>query len=263
VIHFYHLWLGGAWKDIASEHLSALRRAEFPGKIKIGLVGDVSDRRAAKEMLRSWDCETVIEADAGFEEVTLRELHRHAQMLPADTPVLYAHNKGAFHNHAENKAWRHEMTDYLVRRWAERVAELGEYDVTAWRWLPEGTIDPRGNPITGPMAAGNFWWARAGYLKALPLLPEKLIVDNRHEAEVWLGICDPQAKGEVNQDSWPTVQVPMRWVPNPAINGMAQPGGHWEPVDPLGLRELVGAATGWPNPIVVKSAVDLRGRIIR
>jgi hypothetical protein len=232
VIHFYHLWLGGDWKDIAGEHLSSLRRAEFPGGIQIGLVGSPNARAEAQNWLdRRWNYGIADEAAEGFEEVTLHALHKLAKALSPDTPILYAHNKGAFHSHPENNAWRREMTDYLVTAWPERTAELKEYDVTAWRWLPKGTIDPFGVPTTGPMAAGNFWWARAGYVKKLPPLPPVLTEDNRHEAENWLGTCDPRAKNEDGKNGWPTVQVPMRWVPNPAVNGMAQPGGHWEHVD--------------------------------
>jgi hypothetical protein len=215
VIHFYHLWLGGDWKSIAEEHFAALRAAEFPGRVNVGLVGSADARAEAHRWLdRRWNWQTANAATEGFEEVTLHALHKMAASLPDDTPVLYAHNKGSFHPVSrvginENTPWRQEMTDYLVNAYQTRVDELSGHDVVAWHWLPAGIVGPTGIALDCTVPAGNFWWSRAGYLRKLPLLPPKLVEDNRIEAETWLAKGDPRVK--CLSTEWPSVSV-----------------GHWE-----------------------------------
>lgn len=235
MIHFYHLWLGGDWKTIAAEHFAALRAAEFPGAVRVGLVGSREAREEAENWLdRQWNYGIANYADAGFEEVTLHALVEYARVAESGTPILYAHNKGAFHPQNgvgvnENTPWRREMTDHLVGSWRERVDELAGYDVTAWRWLmpgdwklPNGEVKP--NPY--PLAFGNFWWARAGYLKKLPELPDVLTEGNRIEAEFWVGRNDPQTLGVAEE--WPSVEVQYRFIPDGS--GMLG-SGQWVPID--------------------------------
>lgn len=230
MIHFYHLWLGGGWKSIAEEHFNALRAAEFPGSVLVGLVGSAEAREEAENLLdRQWNYRIANAVDEGFEEVTLHPLHQLAKSLPSATPILYTHNKGSFHmgKGFENKPWRREMTEHLVGAYQVRVGELAAgYDVSAWRWLPAGTIDPRGDVTVTPLAAGNFWWATAGYLGKLPELPPVLTEENRILAEAWLGQGDPHAAGVCSV--WPQVEVKYSWVPGGS--GMAH-DGRWVPVD--------------------------------
>lgn len=203
-VHFYHLWRGGNWHHIAQRHDEALRDSGFPGEVQ------------------------VVEVDNGFEDVTLRALRERVAALPGDTPVLYAHNKGAFHPSAENSLWRLYMTDYLIGGWRQRVEELRDHDVSAWCWLRKGTIDPHGNALVASMAAGNFWWARADYLKGLPDLPV-LDGESRFLAEAWLAQDDPYPA--YFSDAWPIMkaftmerqisggmlQARRRFVPNPDL----------------------------------------------
>lgn len=230
MIHFYHLWLGGDWKSIVEEHFNALRAAEFPGVVQVGLVGSAEARAEARRWLdRRWSWKTANAASSGFEEVTLRSLHRLSESLPGVMPILYMHNKGSFHagNGSENESWRREMTEHLVGAWQVRVGELAAgYDVSAWRWLPEGTLGPDGKTTTGAIAAGNFWWATAGYLGKLPELPSVLIEENRILAEAWLGQGDPEAAGVCS--AWPQVEVQFKFIPDGS--GMAG-SGRRVPVD--------------------------------
>jgi hypothetical protein len=188
-VHFYHLWLGGEWRQIAEEHFDKLRQAEFPGQVFLGLVGDPETRAAARSL---FPYEIAVEADAGFEEVTINALRLAVRQLPGTTPVLYSHNKGSFHQLAENHAWRRAMDDHLVLGWQARVRELLTHDVSVWHWLEAGSFPPEKPQLAlgADIAGGNFWWARADYLKGLPVLPS-LSEDNRISAEVWLGTDKP------------------------------------------------------------------------
>lgn len=212
VVHFYHLWLGGEWRQIAEEHFSKLREAEFSGKIFLGLVGDLDTRAVA----RSWlPYEVAVEADTGFEDVTINALRRVVQQLPGTTSVLYAHNKGSFHPIAENHAWRRAMDDHLVLGWQDRVRELLTNDVSAWCWICPGTPGPRGDPVSSAHAPGNFWWARADYLKGLPKL-RPLNEADRIEAEWWIGLDDPCVAGVSGE--WP--KLTLAYQQPKYINGM-------------------------------------------
>ena len=238
MIHFYHLWLGGDWKSIAEEHFGALRAAEFPGAVQVGLVGSEEAREEAENWLdRRWNYGIATCEDKGFEEVTLGALHRLSRSVAVDTPILYAHNKGSFHptntmGVNENDPWRRMMTAHLIEQWRERIPELGGYDVLAWNWLPVGEYtlwSQSVQEIKTPSASGNFWWARAGYLRGLPPVPIDLTEDNRVLAEEWLGLNDPRVKSQ--KIGWPDMISQVRWVENPPIGGMQQSGGHWEAVE--------------------------------
>lgn len=73
-------------------------------------------------------------------------------------------------------------------------------------------LGPDGKTTTGAMAAGNFWWATAGYLGKLPELPSVLIEENRVLAEAWLGQGDPHAAGVCS--AWPQVEVRFKFIPD-------------------------------------------------
>lgn len=151
--------------------------------------------------------------------MTVNALRHHVSVLPGDTPVLYAHNKGAFHNIPENKLWRLYMTEHLVDGWRERVCELDTHDVSAWHWTRAGSPDPFNKPLARSIAPGNFWWARADYLKALPELPS-LTESTRMEAECWVGGDDPCVK--YMSEAWPKVALQV-WVGGGTVGGMQQP----------------------------------------
>jgi hypothetical protein len=214
-VHFYHLWLGGEWRQIAEEHFAKLRQAAFPGRVLVGLVGAPDERAVARAWLRH---EVLVEADTGFEDVTINALRASIRSLPGDTAVFYAHSKGAFHDSRENRGWRREMDNYLAIPWADRMRDLQGHDVAAWHWIPVGTPDPFDHPISHPHASGNFWWARADYLRGLPELPA-LIEDTRIEAELWIGRDSPCVS--CLADTWP--KITMGWHVGGAIGGMAQP----------------------------------------
>ena len=215
-MHFYHLWLGGEWRRIADWHFCHLRDSGFSGRVLVGLVGDPETRAVARAWLPH---EVAVEAGAGFEDVTLNALKHRVSTLPGDTPVLYAHSKGAFHNIPENQLWRLYMTEYLVDDWRGRVRELQEHDVSAWHWTAVGGPDPFGKPVSRAFAPGNFWWARADYLKGLPEL-SPLVEDTRIEAEWWVGQDTPCVK--CVSGAWPKVALQV-WTGGQSVGGMQQP----------------------------------------
>jgi hypothetical protein len=208
--HFYHVFAAGGWKDAVTEHAEALGKAGWRSPVTVGLVGEKEDQFRARERITSlfrWNGvpvpDTWIEADAGFEQVTLTALRDYAISLRDEEAILYAHTKGALSNAPLNEHWRRSMTRHVVGRWVHCYLLLvSGYDTAGCHWLtPERYNDPPDWPVTTPMYGGNFWWARSGYLKRLPPLGD----DYRHQAEEWVGLGNPKAADLL--PGWPSMKI--------------------------------------------------------
>jgi hypothetical protein len=121
----------------------------------------------------------------GDEQETLAALWRRCQeTLSPDVPLLYAHTKGAvsqsrwpFVGH-----WREMMEYFCVDGWREAVS-----------LLTSGVDAAGANLSYEPWRhfSGNFWWARAEYVRTLQD-PGKYC-HRRLFAERWIGSGAPQA----------------------------------------------------------------------
>lgn len=143
-----------------------------------GLVGAPVRRREARAWFERADLAKhpvqFIEADTGFEEVTLRAVRAWAARADPGTPVLYAHTKGSYNISALTAEHREIMTKAVVGRWHAAIAALEAHDAAGCFW-------------DGHIFTGNFWWAKAGYLAGLPDVP----CANRYECENWVGLGTP------------------------------------------------------------------------
>jgi hypothetical protein len=201
--NWHHLWVGddhhGAnWKAPAVDHFNGLNNAGFEGDVVVGLVGGFKQRQEARAWLneRRSDWILGVVADEGFEMVTLNVMHQWAKRRDThpSTPVLYTHGKGSFQASLYADCWRKNMIGHLVGGWRECVKSLHSVDAVGCHWLtPES--DPE--KIDIPMFGGNFWWANAGFVAALPPIGWS----NRWEAEGWLGKGNPTVKNLV--PGWP------------------------------------------------------------
>lgn len=176
--HFYHLYLDGdaPWSVIADEYADVLRLAGFPVDPVIGLVG--KDRESARHWAADRQWIVGAEADTGFEQVTLAVLQGELAHMPDDTAVLYTHSKGAMRNMIAEDQWRRSMLWHLVFGWQHCVELLQTHDVAGCHWRHDNHF------------AGNFWWARAGFLRTLP--PVNAADADRYSAELWLGSGRPE-----------------------------------------------------------------------
>lgn len=176
--HAYHVYAGGtAWRDAVQVHLDALLASELAANLDTlhaGLVGPPAARAEALDMLAAALPVTVLAtADDGWEQVTLHQVHQHAQGPWAGDLVLYAHTKGAHDPSAINTAWRASMTYWNVVRWREAVGHLSVADAAGCHWIVDGHR----------FFGGNYWWAAADYLATLP----PLSMSDRWCAEWWIG----------------------------------------------------------------------------
>jgi hypothetical protein len=213
VRHYYHVYASGAWSEPVREHFEALGRAGFEGEITVGLVGYDEDRAMARMMIsshmRMWGFPALpeknwIEAREGWEQLTLQKIHNDVQYTPGEFAVLYAHTKGARDNSTWNALWRRSMTSHVVSGWESCAGflERNGTDAVGCHWLtPEEHHDPPDYVVDSPFFGGNFWVARASYLRRLPPLESQY----RHQAEEWVGLANPMVRDVL--PGWPTVRL--------------------------------------------------------
>ena len=198
--HFYHLCCAFPWERIARSHVEALRVAGAAWEVTVGLAGPAAARAEA----RSWfeaqlPGASLTEAGAGFEQVTLRELHAWARRADPQEPVLYAHAKGITYRHHDGlygTVWRESMTSRLVGGWERCMDLLEGHDAVGCHWL---TPELYPGLVSVPYFAGNFWWARAGYVAGLPPVSD----ESRFHAEGWIGLNAPRVHDL--RPGWPTL----------------------------------------------------------
>ncbi len=210
VRHYYHVFAAGAWSLPLREHVRALGRADFRGDMTVGLVGPAEDRARARDLILIRLHEQPLpgpvawaEADEGFEQVTLRQVHRDVQETPGEYAVLYTHTKGALYNTPWNRAWRRSMTQHVVSGWRDCVQLLDDSDAVGCHWLTRDSHhDPQaGHFVTTPFFGGNFWMARASYLRTLPPPQD----EHRHQAEEWIGLGNPRVHDLL--PGWPSLAL--------------------------------------------------------
>jgi hypothetical protein len=213
-MHVGHGHVSSRWIPVVKEHFERLTRAGFDGDIDIGLVGDAENRLTALDALQKWgadlDWGIIAQADEGYEQVTISAMHQKAKLLPPETPILYAHTKGAYQDTPFNRAWRRSMETFLIGdgdlvTWRMCAAALENYDLVGSHWLTHDEF-----PVTvtngKPMFGGNFWWATAGYLAKLPPVEggNPNLGYNRYKAEEWIGGGNPKVLDL--KPGWPDYQ---------------------------------------------------------
>jgi len=194
IYHFYHFYADGKNSLYAiTVHLNNLISTNLSinlEKFCIGIVGSDVNREKIKELLLSRTneipIEIVVEAEKGYEQVTLEKLHEHAKSH--EGYYFYAHSKSAAYAHRSNECWMKTMEYYNISNWTESVYRLRSYDATGCFWLthkqhPNLIHWFNTEPNTNSFFGGNYWWATSEVIRELPLLDHS----NRYLAEQWIG----------------------------------------------------------------------------
>jgi hypothetical protein len=237
---WYHAYVDGDWTEPVLEHVDALLAADFSGPVYLGLVGASMWRGAARDAFDPLDVRVAVEADSGFEQVTLAKVREYAQTH--DGAVLYAHTKGAADASEFRKQWRRSMTRRVVSDWRANLAHLehreceecggrgmvhfGEVELDTYaegerecsecggeghvgldavgcHWLTAEQFPWAAQefPEGTPFFGGNFWMARCDYLRRLPEPSTR----SRFDAERWIGLRDPKVL-DLNP-GWPAASL--------------------------------------------------------
>lgn len=161
----------------------------------VGLNGDDESRRHVPEVFPSMASVMMHGLDSKNENSTIKLVEDVAKRYD-EAYILYFHAKGATHRAGTRKAlhrmlWRDCMMKHLVRNWTQCVDDLDKgVESAGCHWL-----EPPDTPATQYIWAGNFWWAKASFIRTLPSIESRERVklsglktlESRYESEVWIG----------------------------------------------------------------------------
>lgn len=136
----------------------------------------------------------------GFEMVTLKQLQEDLAGIPDDQIIFYSHTKGISKEGSERRfsdAWRQSMQSIILDAIENKVEFENAYggfllQKDHFNFVPNfGNYDYFG---------GNFWLAKAGFLKTLPPID---VNADRFFAERWIGMTGAKLDSP-NPNDWPS-----------------------------------------------------------
>lgn len=183
---FYHFFArpGSDWTWALNQQLQLLMVSGLPSNATIWMciTGEVDIDYIARRYPFVIVCNVrSIDAPNIFEGQTLRFIHQAD--IPDDAYVLYMHNKGATSNSAYVAAWRECLNYEMIIKWRQCYDMLSAYEVV-------GVSDTHVRRSKNVITSGNFWWARANYLKTLPdPIDSTLYLDKHHPGDYDYRYC--------------------------------------------------------------------------
>ena len=142
---------------------------------------------------------------------TMLLIEERLKQLEGEAYCLYFHAKGASFPPGDivRGRWRDRMFDNVVMKWKRALADLDSgFDAVGCHWLtPEQYRGLVGHPYFG----GNYWIARASFLRTLPSLRETKEVkthgidafESRYIAESWIGLGAKRPAIRDYHPGWP------------------------------------------------------------
>lgn len=183
---FWHILATDAAKDIVRLQYNKLLASglmEDTCRVRVGILGDIPDDlifRSKFEYAKHPDV-------TKFEYWTLDAMWRDALTQEDECYYWYIHTKGATWGAALPNHWREALEECVIRnhRWCRR--QLANETI--------GSCGPLLASNPHPFYAGNFFWAKASYVKTL-LSPTDLLKErqsrglkpelDRYVAEEWI-----------------------------------------------------------------------------
>lgn len=183
---FFHVYLVRNWREIVGSLVKRLRRAGlWDCPVFIGAIGAPSDVAELAEWAPGAEIRHWGEDGGQFEFPTIGLLHDWTK--ENDGAALYIHTKGVTQEGWEIQTrWRNTMADFVIDRWRECVAAMeAGAKVCGVRWRLKDQELPH-------ILAGNFFWTRCDYARALP----RALPTNRYECENWILSARPESTFE-------------------------------------------------------------------
>lgn len=208
---FYHFFADGSntWTWALDQQLQLIRKSGLASSAKVNMciTGDI-DLGYIKRRYPFVNILDVRSTQAPniFEGHTLQALHQAD--LEDDAVVLYIHNKGATSNSPYVSAWREALNYELIEKWTKCWNLLHYYDVV-------GVSDTHVLRSDSVITSGNFWWAKASYIKTLPdPIDSTKYLDKHHPGdqdyrycfERWITTNNPEMVFTCNLDVDPYVE---------------------------------------------------------
>lgn len=193
----YHIFCTDGWKELVRLQIAHLRNSGLLSQTKVLYISCITkapeaDVKAIADICGTSNIKFVsISNDATkFEFPALQFIKEKS--ADEDCLIYYFHTKGVSYHAAGNndkeflryksymEAWREMMEYFLFDKWQVAVnALLDGHDAYGCFRMPP---PPQGFR----MFAGNFWWARSGYINTLPALDDPAKLKDRYYAEEWI-----------------------------------------------------------------------------
>lgn len=150
------------------------------------------------------------------ENSTIVLIEERLKSLDGEAYVLYQHQKGSSWpiGHDLTTNCRRCFLFHLVQRWARCLRDLGgNADCASCHYF----VPPR-TPPGQYIFAGNFFWAKASFLRTLPPIRDRARIkqdgigalSSRYEAEVWIGNGPRIPKAVDYHPGWNMSPLPHR-----------------------------------------------------
>lgn len=205
---YYHLNDSPGWNDVMSDQMTKMSESGLLDQISEAHFctnGDELAFQPAQLLLKDFEeikWHHTSNDRALWEWPTLDNMRQHVTAMgDEEFYVMYVHLKGL--SRPSDPAvtdWRLFMDYWIIERWQDCVAKLDEgYDTAGVNFAEQ----------PWPHYSGNFWWARASYLRRLPELVHpaqtawgtpspytgaRYDVGNfRYDHEAWIGSSNPRA----------------------------------------------------------------------
>jgi len=193
--HFFHIYAGADnWLLPVHQHFVALNAyalMDHLDSVQVGIIGNEQQREAVvrhiQESYNNPKIRIAVQRDSGYEGVTLNKLWEFSK--ENDGYILYAHTKGTSRGGLVNQLWGRSMLFFSVVRWTNATNALRDVDAVGCHYLckekfPEYfELYKEHHPQGHPFFAGNFWWAKASYIRGL----QNPFIEDKYSAEGWLG----------------------------------------------------------------------------
>jgi hypothetical protein len=173
---YYHIYAIEGVDAIVKEQLELIKaNFDFPYKLNIG-ISIANDNTSIIDILNLFNISDLRDVRAkGNEFVTLDLIEKDKQNFGDSDFILYLHTKGASKQNSENViTWRHLMNYFNIEK-CKNVFKI--FDKTSYNTY--GVL--LGKAGKWKIYSGNFWWAKASYLKTIEM---DGIKRNRFNAEV-------------------------------------------------------------------------------
>jgi len=186
ILGFMHIATMNHWEDIVEELMYYINKnglLKATSSLNQVLVGPEHRTEMPKYESLNKKRKKIKRFGAGFdllqyEYPTLNKLWETCRATDDEIYVYYCHTKGvSYDQNFKSDIWRRVMAEAILERsWKECVDKLDEGNNTC------GIMNHRDRHYSG-----NFWWAKASYIKTLK---KPLRSSNRFVHETWLNIND-------------------------------------------------------------------------
>ena len=184
---FYHICALNHWESVVRDQLAKLVFSGlYDAAVAVHCFCTGPEAMRAAALVQTFGAKFIVERcdaeDRSGERFTLMRmpalLDQDTAHTDTETACLYIHTKGVtkIPPSAPVFYWQWYMDYFLIKNFKTCLAMLETHDVVGVDFYP----------ASGPHFSGNFWWARADWIRALPLYDGPEDADKYTGTETWV-----------------------------------------------------------------------------